>query len=193
MMKRGGSSEHEVGRAIKARELREDDAGRFIRAAKLSTSLHGPWVSAPKDRASFTRHLERVRSGEIVPRVGLMRETGALIGVVNVSNILCGRSQSCNIGYYALGEEGRGFMRQLLDAVVDEIFAQWGLHRIEANIQPGNWRSRRLLRRLGFRHEGFSPGLLWINGAWRDHERWALVNPDPIEPEFGGGKPRAGR
>ncbi len=60
-------------------------------------------------------------------------------------------------------------------AVISRAFGELRLHRLEANIQPDNEASRRLVQRLGFRLEGFSPRYLKIAGKWRDHERWALT------------------
>jgi ribosomal-protein-alanine N-acetyltransferase len=52
------------------------------------------------------------------------------------------------------------------------------LHRIEAACIPENAPSIALLERHGFEREGYARGFLRINGAWRDHILFALVQSD---------------
>jgi ribosomal-protein-alanine N-acetyltransferase len=66
-------------------------------------------------------------------------------------------------------------MREGIQLVLRSAFLGLRLHRVEANIQPGNKPSVALARGAGFRREGFSPRYLKIGGRWRDHERWAIL------------------
>lgn len=83
------------------------------------------------------------------------------------------------LGFYAgAAHAGQGFMGEGLRLVLRHAFRRLRLHRLEANIQPGNVASKRLVRRCGFRREGFSQRYLRVFGRWRDHERWAVTAED---------------
>jgi len=105
-----------------------------------------------------------------------LRGSGTPVGVVNLSNIVLGLFRSAYLSYYAFaGFEQQGLMAEGLREVVRRAFRSMKLHRLEANIQPGNAASIALVRSCGFEKEGFSPRYLKIGGRWRDHERWAII------------------
>ena len=65
-------------------------------------------------------------------------------------------------------------MTEGMQLLLARAFGVLRLHRVEANIQPGNARSLALARGSGFVHEGLSERYLKVGGRWRDHERWAI-------------------
>jgi [ribosomal protein S5]-alanine N-acetyltransferase len=84
---------------------------------------------------------------------------------------------------------GQGLMSEGVRLGIKYAFYTLNLHRVEANIQPENIASIGLVKRMSFAKEGFSRRYLYINGDWRDHERWALTVedlPDPHTPHFSG-------
>jgi ribosomal-protein-alanine N-acetyltransferase len=151
------------------------DASRLAALARASRRFHRPWVYAPETARAVER---AIRAGG-PSRLRLLvcrRADGAIVGVVNLNEIVRGAFQSAYLGYYGFAPHaGQGYMTEGLGLVLRHAFRDLALHRLEANIQPGNRASRALVRRLGFRREGFSPRYLRIGGRWRDHERWAIL------------------
>ncbi len=158
------------------RPVHASDAAELIAANLASVELHEPWVSPCRDHASFLGYLARCDGDRSIGFIARERESGKIVGVVNVSEIVRGFFQSAYMGYYGVaGMNGRGLMGEAVRLVVSHAFGELGLHRLEANIQPGNAPSRALVKGLGFRQEGYSPRYLKIDGEWRDHERWAIL------------------
>jgi ribosomal-protein-alanine N-acetyltransferase len=100
-----------------------------------------------------------------------------IIGVLTFSSIVKGPFLSCFVGYSIDNVfQNKGYMTQALQAGIDFIFNIIGLHRIEANIMPKNKASLKVVSKLGFENEGFSPKYLKINGEWEDHVHMVLRN-----------------
>jgi len=156
--------------------LRRQD--EFLAAVARSRKLHRHWASPPRTAIAFRENLKRLRNAKYIGH-WICTEDGELAGVININEIVWGVFCSGYLGYYAfVPHNGRGYMTRGLSAVLADAFLQHGLHRIEANIQPDNEASRRLVQRFGFRLEGFSPRYLKLAGRWRDHERWAITVED---------------
>jgi ribosomal-protein-alanine N-acetyltransferase len=146
---------------------------------RASASLHRGLVRPPRTNPQFAAYLSRCRRADCACFLLCRTEDGAIVGVFNVSQILHGAFQSAYLGYYAGAPyAGRGYMSEGLELVLRHAFGQLRLHRVEANIQPGNAASIALVRRAGFVREGYSRRYLKVCGRWRDHERWAMLAED---------------
>lgn len=176
MMSQSANSKPSRGRRVTLRELSLRDEAAFVAAARASRALHGRWVTAPTTTKAFRAFVERAHRPENHLHLVVDKASGALVGVINVSQIVMGPLCSAYLGYYAFsGFERRGLMREALSLAVRHAFGTLRLHRLEANIQPANAASIALAKACGFAKEGYSPRYLKIHGRWRDHERWAIV------------------
>lgn len=147
----------------------------FLGAVRRSRVLHKGLVKPPATAAAFRAYLARSKQANYVPHLVVAGEND-LVGVINISEIVRGQFQSAYLGYYAfVPHAGSGLMSAGFALVLRHAFIELGLHRLEANIQPNNPASLRLVARHGFVKEGFSSRYLKVNGRWRDHERWALI------------------
>jgi ribosomal-protein-alanine N-acetyltransferase len=133
-------------------------------------------VSPPDTPKAFASYLRRLSSDCHWGFLLINRQTGDIIGVINLNNLIGGNFQSAFLGYYAfLPHAGQGLMQEGMLLVLTHAFQHLKLHRLEANIQPGNRASIALVRRCGFVREGLSLRYLKIYGRWKDHERWAIL------------------
>ena len=152
------------------------DAEEFIGLMLASRALHGAWVDFPTTCERFQKYVQ-TRDG--TTNDGFLvcdAASGHIAGVINLNVITRGALQSAYLGYgIGAAYACMGYMTAGLKLVTAYAFGEMGLHRLEANIQPDNLASIALVRKCGFRREGFSPRYLKVAGQWRDHERWALL------------------
>lgn len=178
--------------------MTEADLAPYRQAVLASAERLARWN--PLDVGDLARHLGAQSDAHRTFVIRACDPQGAhgIVGRVNVSNVVRGRFCSATLGYDAYDPyAGRGLFAQGLRLVVDIALRPaseggMGLHRVEANVQPGNVASARVLRRLGFRHEGQTPRMLYLPARglaagpaeqWRDHERYAVTREEwPAQP-----------
>ena len=83
------------------RKLRIEDCDAFLAMVATSRTLHQPWTSPPSDAAGFSALVARGAGGDFVSLAGWRAGDGALVAVVNLSQIVRGALKSCYCGFYA--------------------------------------------------------------------------------------------
>jgi len=120
-------------------------------------------------------------SGNLVPLWITLKDSDVIIGRVSFFNLAYGGMMSCAVGYH-LDEDyvGKGYMTEALEAACSFMFREYKMHRIEAFILPENEPSIRLIKRAGFEYEGKRYSYMHINGEYRDHEAFYLLEPERL-------------
>ncbi len=149
-----------MGCRVMLRRMRAADEDEFLQLAEQSAELHADWVRTPTDALMFREYLGHFSDPTAHEALLIKRvDTGAIAGHATLTGIVRGPYDRAVLGFAAFAPStGRGFMTEGIGLTVLYAFGPLGLHRVEADIQPGNEPSRRLVQRLGFRRED-SPGV----------------------------------
>lgn len=171
---------------LEVRPLRLRDGRRWMTARRRSAAYLAPWeVTPPGQRhtppatmSTYVMTLRRLRddaaAGNTLPFAIVWN--GALVGQLTIGNLGREPAEPAYVGYWIDREyAGRGVTTRALALALDHVFGVSDLPRVEANIQPENHASRRVVEKLGFRAEELRPGHLHVAGAWRDHLRYELT------------------
>lgn len=170
---------------ISIRELNNNDRHDFINAILKSYHIYDSWVSPPKNCTEFEIMINKFNNNDNYCFVIYNTiEPNIILGIINLTQIIRGVFQNSFLSYYATNYGvSSGVMSKGLQLVLKHAFTTLNLHRIEANIQPENKKSITFVERNGFVKEGYSKNYLYINNKWRDHVRYAIINPN-IEYKF---------
>jgi RimJ/RimL family protein N-acetyltransferase len=127
-----------------------------------------PWTALAEADRVIEEDLAAMPAGQHL-RLGIQAAEGeALIGTCSLF-AFHEPSRRAELGYgLAPAAWGRGHMTEALSALLGFAFGPLGLNRIEADIDPGNEASARVLARLGFVQEGYFRER-WIVGGQVSH------------------------
>ena len=180
----GGQQPVIRGQAVYLRYPRVSDYLNWSKLRHESREFLTPWepvwASDELTKGAFRRRIKRyqkeTRQDTAYAFFVYRSADNVLMGGCTLSNVRRGVTQCCALGYW-IGERfaRQGYMSDAVRALIPFIFSTLGLHRIEAACLPINEASKNLLTKAGFRQEGIARRYLQINGEWRDHVLFALL------------------
>lgn len=154
-----------------------------MESREFLTPWEPTWNEDDLTRQSFRLRTKRaareIASDEAYSLFIFESQSETLLGGLTLGLIRRGVAQACTLGYW-MGQRhaGKGHMSEAVRGALRFAFSELALHRVEAACLPNNEPSRRLLERVGFRHEGLARAYLKINGAWSDHLLYAALSTD---------------
>jgi ribosomal-protein-alanine N-acetyltransferase len=180
------------GEGLYLRPATATDFSSWSRLRAASRAFLEPWEPTwPDDdltQSAFRRRLRRqnedIARDEAYAFLIFDQTSDELVGGITLGGVRRGVSQSGTLGYWmGAPHAGKGRMTRAVAAAVEFAFLKLRLHRVEAACIPDNAPSIALLERNRFQREGYARGYLKIDGAWRDHVLFALVESDlPARP-----------
>jgi len=94
-------------------------------------------------------------------------------------------SGSITIGYALMSsEQGKGYGTEALQLMIDYLFLAKEIHRIQADTDPENKASQRILEKVGFKKEGVTRKSSFVRGQWRDTVNYSILREEWKQPKL---------
>lgn len=136
---------------------------------------NGAWTAMSQAEDMLNATLEGYRDSTWLRLAIELKETREMVGTVGLHHFF-DSNRRCELGY-ALGSAhwGKGYAGEAVEAALRYAFDELGMNRIEADIDPRNGASARVLERAGFRKEGYLPERWIVNGETADTVFYGLL------------------
>ena len=141
-----------------------------------------PWREQAQAEAYVQRAVAEMHAGELMPWAVARREDDLLVGTATLHSWHQAQCRA-ELGYsLSPAQQGRGFATEALHAMLEFAFGPLGLRRVEADVDPRNLASCRLLERLGFRREGLLRARWEVAGEVCDSAFFGLLAEEFASP-----------
>ena len=167
---------------IRLRPVTEDDVDALYRIFSHPEVMRY-WGAPPlADRDAALQLVNEIHDGfrrQAALKWGIARRTDdQIIGTTTLFN-LSFDNHRCELGYgLDRAEWGKGYMQEALRALLDYAFNVLDLHRLEADVDPRNENSIRIVEKLGFQREGYLRERWQVNGEIQDALFFGLLRPE---------------
>lgn len=167
--------------------LRKSEAARVAEYLQINRDFHKQFSQTHTDdyftvstqKKYLAYDCNSFLEGSLVPLWITLKDDNKIIGRVSFFNFAYGGMMSCACGYHLDKEHtGKGYMTEALKSAMAFVFDEYKMHRIEAFIVPENEPSLNLVKRVGFHYEGKRMSYMHINGRYRDHEAFYMLEDD---------------
>ena len=164
------------------RKLRPEDSDALYAIFSDKQTLeywgHAPYTQKQQAVTSIQEHLAFWDAGKSLCMAIEHKASAGLIGTISLFNFY-EDSRRAEVGYILSRPHwGSGIMSEALVAILGYAFIDLNLNRLEADIDPGNAASARLLKKMGFQLEGLLRERWIVGDLVTDTELYGLLHSD---------------
>lgn len=161
------------GRNVNLRVMEKEDLPQFAE-----------WLNKPEVFGEYNalRQMSRTKAEKMLENplelkpFFIEKKDGSKIGFVAHFYVLHPAGRQLEIGYSLVpSERGKGYCTEAANLMVDFLFLSKDTMRIQAQTDPRNVASQKVLEKVGFKKEGTLRRCFFTRGEWRDAYLYSIL------------------